>query len=160
LFEQRLPDVHLSDDDGYVVAWHSPHDGFGFGVFATVKLPLVTLDVDGDGSLAPLTDGLLVLRDHFGFSGPTLTNAAVGAACTRCDGPAVTNYLDALGLQLDIDGNGDPDALTDGLLVLRSLFGFTGTTLTNDATAQDCTLCTPAQIEPYLNTLKTMPPAL
>jgi hypothetical protein len=160
LFEQRQPAVQLGDDDSYVVAWHSPHDGSGFGVFATLELPLVTLDVDGDGSLAPLTDGLLVLRDHFGFSGPTLTNAAVDGDCTRCDGPAVTTYINALGLQLDIDGNGNLDALTDGLLVLRNLFGFTGTILTGGATGPGCTRCNPAQIEPYLNTLKTMPPAL
>ncbi|HEX2463794.1 MAG TPA: hypothetical protein VHR17_04150 [Thermoanaerobaculia bacterium] len=160
LFEQRLPAVHLADDSAYVVAWHSPHDGFGFGVFATLKPALVTLDVDGDGTLAPLTDGLLVLRDHFGFSGSTLTNGAVDADCTRCDGPSVTAYINALGLQLDIDGNGSLDALTDGLLVLRNLFGFTGTTLTAAATGAGCTRCNAAQIEPYLNTLKTTPPTL
>jgi hypothetical protein len=161
LFEQRLPSAQLGDDGAFVVAWHSPHDGFGFGVFASLEPPLVTLDVDGNGTLAPLTDGLLVLRDFFGFSGAALTNAAVDAGCTRCDGPAVAAYLDALGMQLDIDGNGgNPDALTDGLLVLRNLFGFTGTTLTTGATGLGCTRCTAALIEPYLNTLKTTPPSL
>ncbi len=36
------------------------------------------LDVDGDGALAPLTDGLLLLRYLFGFSGATLTTGALG----------------------------------------------------------------------------------
>src|ERR1051326_8857314 len=32
---------------------------------------------------------------------------------------------------LDVDLNGTADALTDGLLIVRYLFGFTGTALTN-----------------------------
>ena len=33
----------------------------------------------------------------------------------------------------DIDGDGETEALTDGLLVLRYLFGFSGTTLSEGA---------------------------
>ena len=33
---------------------------------------------------------------------------------------------------LDIDGSGDVNALTDGLLILRSLFGFSDEALTNN----------------------------
>ncbi|MCS5570643.1 MAG: hypothetical protein NZ768_10015, partial [Pseudomonadales bacterium] len=33
----------------------------------------------------------------------------------------------------DIDGDGETEALTDGLLVLRYLFGFSGTTLSESA---------------------------
>ena len=55
---------------------------------------------------------------------------------------------------LDIDNNGALDPLTDGLLVLRFLFGFTGTTLTNNAVAGNCvTRCNAATILPYLQTL-------
>jgi hypothetical protein len=41
------------------------------------------------------------------------------------------------GSNLDIDGNGRFDALTDGLLVLRSMFGLTGTSLISGAVASD-----------------------
>ena len=68
----------------------------------------IQLDGDGDGSLEPLTDGVLLLRYLFGFTGPVLVDGAVGANCTRCDGPAVQTYLSGLGLVLDIDGNGVP----------------------------------------------------
>ena len=37
----------------------------------------------------------------------------------------------------DIDGNGSVDALTDGLLALRYLFGLTGDALISDAVASD-----------------------
>jgi hypothetical protein len=52
-----------------------------------------------------------------------------------------------------VDGNGTPDPLTDGLLFLRYLFGFTGTTLTDGATAMNCSRCDAATIIPYLDGL-------
>ena len=38
---------------------------------------------------------------------------------------------------LDIDGNGDVDALTDGLLILRYLFGYSGESLIIGVMADD-----------------------
>jgi hypothetical protein len=111
------------------------------------------LDVDGNGSLGALTDGLLVLRFQFGLTGTPLAANAIGQGCTRCDGPAVAAYLAGLGNTLDIDGNGSLGALTDGLLVLRYLFGLTGTTLTGGVVAPSCTRCDAAAIVPYLETL-------
>ena len=53
----------------------------------------------------PLTDGLLVLRYLFDFTGTTLTASAVGGGCTRCDAAAIEPYIAGLGLVLDIDGD-------------------------------------------------------
>jgi hypothetical protein len=113
----------------------------------------VTLDVDGNGVNEPLTDGLLVLRARFGFSGFSLTIGAVGANCTRCDSATILSYLTGLGLTLDIDDDGTVQALTDALLILRFLFGFTGTALTFGAVDPDCGRCDAAAILPYLQTL-------
>jgi hypothetical protein len=86
------------DSDGdFVVAWWTEpsQDGDGYAVFAQrFSLPLLaTLDVDGNGVLEPLTDGLLVLRDHFGFTGTSLSANAIGANCTRCDAPSIEAFL-------------------------------------------------------------------
>lgn len=54
---------------------------------------------------------------------------------------------------LDVDGNGIYDALTDGLLVIRYLFGLTGAPLINSAVGASCTRCTAKTIEEYLKTL-------
>ena len=56
----------------------------------------MTLNIDGNPLLDPLTDGLLVLRYLFGFTGTTLTNGAVGANCTRCDAATIVPYLQTL----------------------------------------------------------------
>ena len=56
----------------------------------------IALDIDGNGSTQPLTDGLLVLRFLFGFGGGVLIAGAVDAGCTRCDAAAIEAYLDRI----------------------------------------------------------------
>jgi hypothetical protein len=52
---------------------------------------------------------------------------------------------------LDADGDDSASPLTDGLLVLRRLFGFAGTALIEGAVGQECARCSAAAIEPYLD---------
>ncbi len=67
------------------------------GVFAQRFDNVAVLDVDGNGATAPLTDGLLVLRFLFGFTGSTLTAGAVDlGGCQRCDATAIEAYLETL----------------------------------------------------------------
>ena len=54
-------------------------------------------DVDGDGAVEPLTDGVLLLRHTFGFTGATLIGGAVDLAnCTRCTAPGIEAFIEAL----------------------------------------------------------------
>jgi hypothetical protein len=138
----------------FLVAWHSSGvDGSGQAIIAQRLGFVAILDVDANGSLEALADGLLVLRYHFDFTGATLISGAVAANCTRCDAAAIESYLAGLGTTLDIDGDGSLEALTDGLLVLRYLFGFAGATLTSGAVGANCTRCDAGEIVPYLQTL-------
>jgi hypothetical protein len=75
----------------FVVAWRSDgQDGDANGIFAQRYRAPAILDIDGNGSVAPLTDGLLVLRYLFGFTGGTLISGAVDlTGCTRCTAPAI-----------------------------------------------------------------------
>jgi hypothetical protein len=113
------------------------------------------LDVDGDGEVEPLTDGLLTLRNGFGFTGATLITGAIDLAhCTRCTAPAIETYLGALTVQLDIDGNGSVGPLTDGLLVLRWEFGFSGAALITGAVdTVNCGRCTAPAIAAYIGSI-------
>jgi hypothetical protein len=52
---------------------------------------------------------------------------------------------------LDVDANGDADALTDGVLVLRYLFGFTGAALVQDALGPGAARTDPAEIAAFLD---------
>ena len=65
----------------------------------------------------------------------------------------IESRLATLGDLADIDGNGQIDALTDGLLILRYLFGLEGDTLINGVIAEDATRTSSADIEAHLRTL-------
>ncbi|MEO5332812.1 MAG: type I secretion C-terminal target domain-containing protein [Magnetococcus sp. YQC-5] len=109
------------------------------------------LDVDGDGAVTALTDGMLALRYMMGHKGDMLTQGAIHPdRCTICDAATIEVVFSQLGTQLDIDGNGKNDAVTDGQLLLRYLFGFRGQTLIDGIVASDCMRCTASSIETYL----------
>jgi hypothetical protein len=114
--------------------------------------PAGALDVDGNGQYDALTDGLLALRWLFGLGGTTLTNGVVGAGASRPTALEIGPYLAGLGSQLDVDGNGTVDALTDGLLIVRYLFGLRGAALTTGAIGSGATR-NAMQIETYLSGL-------
>jgi hypothetical protein len=113
----------------------------------------IQLDIDGNNQSDALTDGILVIRYLFGFRGTTLTNGAIGAGATRTDSSTIEPYLAGLLPTLDIDQNGIVDALTDGVLLIRYLFGFSGTTLTTDALGTGATRTSPQEIQDYMATL-------
>ena len=121
-----------------MVAWRSNYqDGVDIGVFAQrlAVAALATLDVDGNGVLRRRSPTVCsCCAPASASAAPSLTTSAVGDDCTRCEQrgrswPTSTGS----GLTLDIDDDGTVQPLTDGLLILRFLFGFTGTTLTGGA---------------------------
>jgi hypothetical protein len=81
---------------------------------------------------------------------------AQGIATVRADN-AESNYLNNSSafnlipaLSIDVDGNGSYDALTDGLILIRYLFGLRGDSLISGAIGPNATRTTAAQIEAYL----------
>jgi hypothetical protein len=70
---------------------------FGDYVGLRLRFEAFGIDVDGDGENLPLTDGLLVLRYLFGFTGPALITGAVDLTdCTRCDATSILAFLDSI----------------------------------------------------------------
>ena len=94
--------------------------------------PLVaSLDIDHNGRYEALTDGMLIMR--YLANVPTnsaLTQSALGALPKRALPADIVLYLDAIKAQLDVDGDGQTNAATDGVLLLRYLLGMRGNTLT------------------------------
>jgi hypothetical protein len=91
---QIHPSVAAVDGSGFVVAWTSQlQDGSTYGVFGRRIRVLAEFDVDGNGVVDPLTDGLLGLRYFFGFTGAALITGAVGPGCTRCTAPEIEAYM-------------------------------------------------------------------
>jgi hypothetical protein len=119
--------------------------------------PTAPVDGDGDGQNEALTDGLLILRYIFGFRDAVLITGAIDTQnCSRCTADEIEAYIESVLDQFDIDGDGSVEPLTDGLLILRYLFGFRGDTLITGAVdTQNCTRCNAVAIESYLATLLT-----
>ena len=111
------------------------------------------LDIDDDGEAGPLTDGLLVIRYLFGFSGGSLASGAVAEGALRRDPEELQAYLEDNQLLLYVDGDGETAPLSDGLLIIRSLFGFSGDALTSGAVGDRATRTDSSDLESYLETI-------
>lgn len=100
------------------------------------------MDIDLNGDIDALTDGLLYLRFLFGLTGDALIEGAVALDAVRTTADQIEAYISDTEIAelLDFDGNGVNDALTDGLIFLRVAFGLTGTSLTESAVANDSPL--------------------
>ena len=111
-----------------------------------------SIDIDGNQRYDALTDGLLILRGMFGLSGDALLTGAT-ADDSNFDSPQeIETQFDAIEALLDIDDDSNVDALTDGLLVLRYLFGLRGEALTAGVVdLEEGNRTTVKQIENYLS---------
>ena len=109
-----------------------------------------SFDVDESQAAQPLTDGLLVIRHLFGFSGDALTAGAVAGLAGRAASEDITVFLTDADAELDIDGNGKSEPLTDGLLLIRYLFGFSGDALISGAIGSGAERNTAAAVEAYI----------
>jgi hypothetical protein len=115
--------------------------------------PSGSWDFDNDGNADALTDGLLLLRYTFGLTGVSLTDSAIASGSPLTPAEVEANVATATTSFADIDGSGNVDALTDGLMLLRYLFGLTGASLIDSAVAAGAERTTAADIEAYIQSL-------
>ena len=140
----------LDDDDDTFTDEEELADGTDPLNRFSCKSGCFSFDVDESMKAQPLTDGLLVIRHLFGFSGDSLTSGAVSGDASRDDSDSIAGYLTDADSQLDIDGDGESKPLTDGLLLIRYLFGFSGDSLISGAIGSDATRDTADAVEAYI----------
>ncbi|MEE9345140.1 MAG: trypsin-like serine protease [Methylococcales bacterium] len=109
-----------------------------FQINASVLENRCHLDIDDNGTIDALTDGLLILRALLGIEGNALINNTVSNNGKRITSEEILNYIqsDACTAAMDIDQNGTVDALSDGIMIIRYLFGVRGTALIEGITKQ------------------------
>ena len=88
------------------------HKLFAIGILVLLGLTSAygdsfTLDIDNDGETKALTDGLLVIRYMFGFTGDGLTASAVSEDAQRSSSSEIEAHLRANEDLLDVDGDGE-----------------------------------------------------
>ena len=121
--------------------------------FLAGTIPSGSLDIDGNGQYDALTDGLLLLRWAFGLTGDLLVVGAVSHNAEYTTPSIIKTRIDTLYDFADIDNNNKVDALTDGLLVLRYLFGLRGDVLIEGVLASNAARTTAPEIEAHLKSL-------
>lgn len=124
-------------------------------VWASMAKAPCSLDVDGDTQTLAATDGLLVLRQLLGLPDTALTLGAHNPAGLRPSATAIRSHTQTMidNRALDLDGDDQINAASDGLMLLRILFGFTGSAVTDGvvSNAPSATRTTWDAIRPYLN---------
>jgi hypothetical protein len=108
-----------------------------------------TWDFDGNGEADALTDGLILLRHAFGVSGSSLTDGVMALNSTMSS-EEVAVAVDKAAMIADVDGNGEMNALTDALVVLRYLFGLRDQVLVDGVVASDATRISVEAIEQHI----------
>ena len=128
-------------------------------VNAESRLEVGDWDIDDDGRADALTDGLLFLRYAFELRGDALISGLISSNSEYTTASDIERELalvyDASG---DIDGDGNVDALTDGLLLLRYLFGLSGETLTVGVVANGATRTSSSDLEGFIGNLMPSAP--
>jgi hypothetical protein len=89
----------------------------------------------------------------FGLNNAALTDGVIGSGAVNTTSGAIDSRLTSLGSRVDIDSDGDVDALTDGLLILRYLFGLRGDSLIAGVLSDGSDRSRVNQIEEYMATL-------
>ena len=113
-----------------------------------------TWDFDGNGDADALTDGLIMMRYSFGLRGDSMADNVM-AANSVMSAPQVEERIQKSMQIADIDNDGNVDALTDGLILLRHLFAIEDENLTHGAIGISATRKTRTAIKQHLN--KHMP---
>ena len=105
------------------------------------------LDIDGNQTISATTDGLMLLRAMLGLTGTSVTAGATAPGAPRTTWQQIAPFVHLAAL--DIDGNGATAPASDGVMLLRAMFGLTGTAVTDGAVVGGRTW---ADIRNYLNT--------
>jgi Zn-dependent metalloprotease len=116
-----------------------------------IEYDITSWDFDKNGSADALTDGLMLLRYAFGLRGSSLTNGAIASNSMLTAIEIESSLASSTNSFADIDGNGNVDALTDGLMLLRYLFGLRGESLISGAIGGNSSRTSHDNIEIYIN---------
>jgi hypothetical protein len=128
----------------------SSTESYNFGATNyTLTVLAATWDFDGNSEVDALTDGLLLMRYLFDVRGESLTSNIIAPDATMSHSQIALN-MESNVVIADIDKDGEVDALTDGLLLLRYLFDARGESLISDVVSSAAERSTEAEIESYI----------
>ena len=145
-------DIAINSIESTTIGFSKSSNAQGYGFSASdyeLQIMPATWDFDSNGTADALTDGLLMLRHTFGLVGEELTGGVI-ASDSSMSSAEVANALSSAMMIADIDDDGSVDALTDGLLLLRHLFGLREEALINGAVSTTALRSSHSDISDYI----------
>jgi hypothetical protein len=128
----------------------SATEGYNFeATNYTLNVLPATWDFDGNGQADALTDGLILLRYLFGVSGSSLTNGVMSPNSTMMPSE-VEVAVEKAQVIADVDGDGNVDALTDGLILLRYMFGLSAENLVDGVVSANATRASAESVQQHI----------
>ena len=113
--------------------------------------PDFSWDVDGNGTISPSNDGLIITKYLANPNANNLyTYIASNAAADRNTTAELKAYLDAACNILDVDGDGVVNSENDGEIIFKYLLNYNDNTLHEDI-SDDATRRTTAELKAYLD---------
>lgn len=115
----------------------------------------ICVDIDGNGSVDALTDGLTLTRYLMGLRGEALTQGTLSNDAVRTTSSEIEDFIEGhlpSGCY-DIDGSLNSDALTDGLILIRYLVGYRGSDLVAGVLSSEATRTTGESVGAYIEDL-------
>lgn len=116
-------------------------------------------DLDGNNQTNPAHDGTLFVRYLFGLREASLTTGALGVYADRASGTDIATYLSTPNATYPhcstniVGAPGGPSAMLDGIVLMRAMFGLTGTAVTTGINFPvGTTRTTWSDIKAHLNT--------
>ncbi|ETR73689.1 MAG: hypothetical protein OMM_00778 [Candidatus Magnetoglobus multicellularis str. Araruama] len=122
---------------------------------SNVEFNEFNFDIDGNGYVDALTDGLQIIRYMFdlidGDAEPAVIAEDIGPNAIRTTSVEIYDYIHNSASCLDIDKNGEAKAQSDGLMLLRYMFNiYTPESLIENALGEDAQNTSSEQIIPYI----------
>jgi alpha-tubulin suppressor-like RCC1 family protein len=148
-----LDSAEWSDTDLDGIGNNSDLDDDNDGLDPEAGSAQISWDFDSNAKADALTDGLLLLRYTFGLRDDVLLANAIANDSPLSPEQVQENVSASVSSIADIDNSSNVDALTDGLLLLRYLFGLTGDSLINSSVAINAERTTATEIEDYIQSL-------
>jgi hypothetical protein len=119
----------------------------------TITSTNFSFDIDGNGQVRPLSDGVLMLRYLWELPDEMLQLDPAVSGATRTTPEDIKAYLDA-GMQagaFDIDGNGQVRPLSDGVMLLRYLWELPNDQIPMNPSANGATRTTVEELVAFMD---------
>jgi hypothetical protein len=145
MFDVNVQNALIAESNGQLI---DARYIFGNRVYLVNDDTLTIFDTNDEDSSGDITPRIVINRfsNRVEYTGTTTISVFDPTV-------SITPPGDDFSARLDVDGNGANDALTDGLLIIRYLFGLRGEALISGAIAPDATRDTAADIESFLRNL-------